>query len=826
LIGKNISHYHVLRQLGGGGMGVVYEAEDVNLGRRAALKFLPEKLTSDASALERFRREARAASSLNHPHICTIYEIDQYNGQPFIAMELLQGEILKDMIHNGPLEVSRMLDVAVQVADALEAAHARWILHRDIKPGNICVTPRGAKILDFGLAKLMKERHLVREQVGPTGEMVSLSPATSSSSAIEAVRDDDSLTTMGAIPGTAFYMSPEQVRGEELDVRSDIFSFGSVLYEAATGRKPFAASNSVMTMNAVLNEKPPSPMSINPALPKEFEGVIGKALEKRRENRYQHIRDMLGDLEQIRRDFEAGRVKSLAAQKALPLRTTSFKRFGTRNTYIALGSGAILVLILLGITAWWAGHGRSVMQAPATNNTIAVLPLQNLNKDPQYDYLRFALADEMGNVLTHSRSLEVRSITATRKYADADNLNLQKAARDLRVANVLTGHYLVEGTKLIITVEAVEAKKERVLWQSTITAPTQDLLALQQQLANRLQQGLVPALVGNGSQVESSTQPKNADAYDLYLRSTALSRDPVPNRQALQMLERAVQLDPTYAPAWDALGRRYYYEASYSNGGKPVMDKSSEAYEVALNLDPTLVAAAAHLTQNQVEAGDLAHAYQQATELVRRRPDNAEAHFALAYVLRYAGFLEQAIKECDTALGLDPTNGSFRSCAMAFFELGQTDRAREYLKLDPNSEYSRDVTPAILLRDGRIAEAEQSLSQMSNNPVWFGWLLKSCLQSGGVRDTGVDAKTEAALLSQRDPELMYYQATLMGFCGDNQVATKLLNSAIQQNYCAYSALQLDPLLASVRSSPDYGKLLTASQNCQQRFLLERGKPRH
>src|SRR5581483_2010909 len=441
------------------------------------------------------------------------------------------------------------------------------------------------------------------------------------------------------------------------------------------------------------------------------------------------------------------------------------------------GIAAVLVLILLGITAWWAGHGRSVIQGPAPNNTIAVLPLQNLNKDPQYDYLRVALADEIGNVLTHSRSLEVRSVTTTRKYADAENLDLKKTARDLHVANVLTGHFLVQGNQLIVTVEAIEAKKEQVLWQSTVSVPTQDILALQQQLATKIHQGLVPALVGTAGRVQAVSQPKNAEAYNLYLRSAALSRDPAPNREALQMLERVVQLDPTYAPAWDALGRRYYYEATFANGGTPVMDKSSEAYEVALNLDPSLIEAAAHLTQNQVEAGDLARAYQEASELVRRRPDNAEGHFALAYVMRYAGFLEQSVRECDVAVGLDPGNSNFRSCAMAFFELGQTDRAREFLKLDSGSEYSRDVMPAILLREGKISEAEQSLSQMSQNPVWFGWLLRSCLQSGGVRDTGVDAKTEAALLSQRDPELKYYQATLMAFCGDNPLATKLLHSA-------------------------------------------------
>jgi eukaryotic-like serine/threonine-protein kinase len=785
-----LAHFRIIRKLGGGGMGVVYEAEDVRLSRRVALKFLPENLVGDSKAKQRFLREAQAASCLNHPNICTIHEVDEHDGKPFIVMELLEGQDLKTRISTGPLKLDEILDIGLQVADGLDAAHSKGIVHRDIKPANVVITPRGqVKILDFGLAKFIEQR--TRE--------------------LEAELE---LTMDGTIPGTWTYMSPEQVRGEELDSRSDLFSLGIVLYEMATGKKPFVANNRVLIMDAILKQKPASPLRLNPTLPAEFESIVGKALEKKRETRYQTAAEMRENLRQLKRETESGLTKSGAARKAtlVPrLSSDTFQGIGRRTNYLLLGITGFLIAALTATTAALMKSRRA--HAAVLRPTIAVLPFQNVGGNKDLDYLRYGLADEIATLLTYVPSLDVRPLESSEKYTASD---AQNAGAQLHVATVLTGHYINAGSQLQVTLQAIDSKTNHLIWQSVIAAASADLTSLEDKLLFQIRQGLVPRLGASFEALATGTRPQNPEAYDLYLRSTAIAHDPVPNKEAIVFLEAAVKLDDSYAQAWDALGNRYYYDAAYSDGGALAYQRSNEALEHAIKLDPNLIDAAANLTTNRVAWGELDKAAD-AEALVKRRPNSADAHFTVAYVYRYAGLSEAAAQECDTAFALDRGNYTLRSCAFAFLELGKTAKAMEYLQLDAGSDFSKNLIPAILLREGHFAEAKSAAQHMSKDAPWYGALVQTCLTRPSDLPQMVE-QDKGGLMSERDPEMKYHQASILAFCGQKQMAMTLLRDAVEHNYCASSALQADPLWAKVRDTLEFAEVQSLASQCQTRFL--------
>ena len=797
MIGQQISHYRVLGKLGGGGMGVVYEAEDLKLGRHVALKFIPENLAGDPKSLERFTREARAASQLNHPNICIIHGIEDNNGHPFIVMEKLDGESLKQHIAGHAMEVEKVLDVGVQVADALVASHAKNIVHRDIKPANIFLTPSGqVKVLDFGLAKLV-------HNLGTDDDAGA----------------DNSLTAVGVIPGTAVYMSPEQARSETVDARSDLFSFGVVLYEMATGKKPFAGSNSLVTLDAVLHSKPVPPRDLNPKVPIELEGIIGKAMEKDRNRRYQSAAEMKSDLGLLKRETESGQVKSGTNTAKLRAATRTFGRNTRVQTYLLLGMAGLLVTVLASVGAWWYRHRE--MANAEQRNAIAVLPLQNMSGDFSVDYLRFALAEELTSVLTYSRSLEVRPSSVTRRYVALD-LDPHKVGQELRVGRLLSGSLRKQGDQLTVTMEAIDVPTDRLLWETSVTAKADDFIGLQGQLKSQIQNGLLPVLGGGGGAIETASRPKSQEAYDFYLRSVAQPHDPKPNKEAIKMLEWAVGIDPTYAPAWEALGQRYNFNSTYGAGGEEAFQLSNQAYERALSLDPNRIMAASNLITNRVERGDLGRAYDAATDLVRRRPQSADAHFALSYVYRYAGMLQQSADECNAARKLDPGNFSFRSCAWSFLEMGKTDQAMDYVHLDAGTEWAAWVTPYVDLAEGDLAEARAAAKNMGTATSYHKPLMEACTAAQRPPDLATIVRaTESSVMLELDAEAWYHIGALMAACGQSEPALRLLKAAVQQNYCAYSALLDDPLLKDLRKETAFNDVLTASSNCQA--ILKEGR---
>jgi serine/threonine protein kinase/tetratricopeptide (TPR) repeat protein len=798
MVGQTVSHYRILGKIGGGGMGIIYEAEDIRLGRHVALKFVPDNVLGDPKTLERFEREARAASRLNHPNICTIHEIDDNNGHPFIVMEKLEGESLKERLRGNPLELESLLEMAVQVAEAVEALHAKGIIHRDIKPANIFITSHGQiKVLDFGLAKLSKD----------------------SLPASEDTPFEDSLTAVGVVPGTAVYMAPEQARGEDLDPRSDIFSFGVVLYEAATGKKPFRGSNVVTTLDAMLHQKPAAPRSLNPALPPELEAIIGKAMEKERSQRYQTATQIKTDLRQLKKVVESGPVKT--GSRELPrVVTSTFSAATPWQKYLVLGMAGLLLAMLAAVGTWWIKHRSGV--GGAAKNTIAVLPLQNMNGDFSVEYLRFALVDEISNVLTYTRTLDVRPSSLTRKYVSPD-LDPQNVGHELRVGTVLTGHFLKQGDHLLVTLEATDVGSDKLLWQTSFSASADDLIAMQELLAAQIRQGLLPMLGAAGGVLNAGTRPKNQEAYDLYLHSLALPHEATANKDAIAVLEQVVKMDSSYAPAWEQLGIRCYYDSHYSDGGEKMFQRSNEASDRALALDPNLIAAAGQLITNQVERGELSKAYPAVQALAKNRAESALAHFALSYVLRYAGMQEESGRECDTALALDPGNYQWRSCAWGFMQLGKTKHAMDFVRLDSGSEWAAYATPQILLREGKVAEAKEAVKHMSANPQYHRDLLEACLQPRPADLDRIATEIVTTYALEPDPETWYLEGTILGFCGKQEAAFRLLNAAVEQNYCAYSALLADPLVAKLHGSAEFDKVLTAAHECQQAVGSPQGR---
>jgi serine/threonine protein kinase/tetratricopeptide (TPR) repeat protein len=785
MTGTTVGHYRVLDRLGAGGMGVVYRAEDVRLGRMVAVKFLSEELSGNPSAVSRFEREARAASALSHPNVCAIYDVGHHDGQPFLVMELLEGTSLQERIGGRPLPPEVLLDLGVQIAEALSAAHAAGIVHRDVKPANVFVTSRGtAKLVDFGLARVVED----------------------AAGASQAATAAGALTVPGSVVGTVAYMSPEQVRGEALDSRTDIFSFGAVLYEMATGRRAFTGATLGAIHDAILNRTPVAPAELNVALPPELAAIITRAMEKDPTLRYQHAATIVADLQRLRRKRESDLAPGLPV--ARHDRRTAPRRVAVLFALALLGGAAAV------FTAWrWHVPDAQV----ALVDSIAVLPFVNETGVEDSDYLSDGITDSLINRLSSLGDLRVAARSASFRHKATPDP--QAAGGALGVRAVLAGRLLQRGDTLIVRTELIQVSDGSQLWGGEFTSASSDVFDLQRRLSGEIASQLRSRLTDDQRSRLASRETTSDEAYRLYLRGRYQwnKRSAEGMRLAIGHFTQAVDKDPSYALAHAALADAFS-RASFFNVARPrdLMPKAKAAAELALSIDPEL--APAHMALVYVALTfdwDWAAATRHLDRAMALDRRTVEAHTAYPFYLTVAGRHAEAVEVARRAFEDDVLSASLShnlavQLSLAGRHAEAVDECRRTIELDAGFAIAHQVMAGAYAAMGRYADAlppaERAVALDAGNVTSLAFLGFVHARLGRrVEAQALVAKLVDAARHTYVPPLAF--AVVYEGLRDRDNAFKWLEAAYEERHNRLAYLRVEPVWEGLRADRRYAALL-------------------